>query len=62
MVDSMFASLGTSARDGDDLLDALNSVSLGGAVARQGNWRVRLLAVQGRTRAQFYNKVDVVIT
>lgn len=37
MVDNMFASLGTSSRDGDGLLSALNSVSLGGAVSRRAN-------------------------
>merc|ERR1711957_765902 len=37
MVDNMFASLGNSSRDGDGLLSALNSVSLGGSVARQVN-------------------------
>ena len=47
MVDNMFASLGTSARDGDGLLNALNSVSLRGAVARQGNWESKIAGWAG---------------
>lgn len=44
MVDNMFASLGTSVRDGDGgLLNALNSVSLGGALSQQGsNWESKI--------------------
>ena len=37
MVDNMFASLGTSSKDGDGLLSALNSVSLEGLVSRRAN-------------------------
>ena len=37
-VDSMFDSLGVPGGDGDGLLNALNSGSLGGAIPQQGNW------------------------
>jgi len=50
MVDNMFASLGTAESDGGGLLNAMNSVSLGGGAAsqqQQGNWGSKITGWTG---------------
>lgn len=54
MVDDLFASLGTSAEsDGSGLLNALNSVSLGGAASQQGNWGSNITGWTGEESSSF---------